>query len=89
MNKRMKKKQLLPLLEKRVAELTIKNAGLLAQVTVLEAMQKRIVSHVERLEEQVSKNVEATNKNFDELRAENIKLRKEIDKLKKPWFKRK
>ncbi|MER0122419.1 hypothetical protein ABQH43_01625 [Streptococcus sp. ZJ100] len=62
MNKRMKKKQLLSLLEKRVAELIVKNAGLSAQVTLLKAMQ-------ERLEEQVSKNVEATNENFEELRA--------------------
>lgn len=89
MNKRMKKKYLLSALEKRVAELERKNAGLLALVALLEEAQKETVSRLNLLEEQVSKNAEATNKNFDELRAENIKLRKEIERLKKPWFKRK
>lgn len=89
MNKRMKKKHVLPLLEKKVAESERKNAELLGRVTLFEEAQKQTVSRVGQLEEQVSKNAEATNENFDELRAENMKLRKEIERLKKPWFKRK
>ncbi|MGT2800851.1 hypothetical protein Javan290_0030 [Streptococcus phage Javan290] len=70
MNKRMKKKWLILLLEKRVADLERKNAGLLDQVTLLTEAQVHTMSRVERLEEQVSKNAEGTNKNFEELRAE-------------------
>ncbi|MTB64088.1 hypothetical protein GGG87_03605 [Streptococcus sp. zg-86] len=96
MNKRMKKKYLLPALEKRVAELERKNAELLARQTLLEAAQKQMVSRAERLEVQVSKNAEGTNKELDHFRevtkmlSDNQDfLQNEMKRMKKPWYKRK
>ncbi|MGT2800823.1 hypothetical protein [Streptococcus marmotae] len=96
MNKRMKKKYLLSFLEKRVADLERKNAGLLAQVILLEEVQKQMVSRVEQLEERVSKNAEGTNKELDHFRevtkmlSDNQDfLQNEMKRMKKPWFKRK
>ncbi|WP_160463202.1 hypothetical protein [Streptococcus zhangguiae] len=92
----MKKKYLLPALEKRVAELERKNAELLARQTLLEAAQKQMVSRAERLEVQVSKNAEGTNKELDHFRevtkmlSDNQDfLQNEMKRMKKPWYKRK